>query len=306
MRTDFMQSNSRDLRLESQSLKGARSSSFLCLLLALCGGLSIATGCAGPAYSQGESAGNAGDNDFLPRSKKVKGGNSRRSSGEPGNFGGPGSSAPGPSGPDFDGPGCGPGPGGGPGFGGPGFGGPGPGGFCGGRPVGGGPGGPGGPGPGFRHGMGHGPLDLSSLNLTDDQKTRIKTQRSKTAPRARELQASIKAKKVEMRDLMFDPASTGKQILDKRQELRALQDEAETLMLNDFIAMRSVLTAEQLKHLPELKPGARVAQRAGDGPGTGVGPGAAPGGVDDGAGAGASEGSKKNIRADKESKDKSR
>jgi hypothetical protein len=102
---------------------------------------------------------------------------------------------------------------------------------------------------------------------------------------------------------MFDPASTGKQILDKRQELRALQDEAETLMLNDFIAMRSVLTAEQLKHLPELKPGARVAQRPGE-PGTGVGPGAAPGGVDDGAGAG--EGSKKNIRADKESKDKSR
>lgn len=102
---------------------------------------------------------------------------------------------------------------------------------------------------------------------------------------------------------MFDPASTGKQLLDKRQELRALLDEAETLMLNDFIAMRSVLTAEQLRHLPELKPGARVAQRAGDGPGgPGVGPGAGPGAVDNGAG----DGAKKNIRADKESKDKSR
>lgn len=217
-----------------------------------------------PVWAQGNNVG-FGDNDFLPRSKSGK-----HREPAPG-FDGPGANvAPGTGGPN-GGPGGGPGwppqdggPNGGPGFGGS-FGGPGgPGAPGSGFNPGGGPGGfSRGPG-GRRHGMG--PLDLSSLNLTEEQKSRIKAQRAKSAPRAKELMAAIRTKKTEMRDLMFDPAATGKQILDKRQELKTLQDESETLMLNDFIAMRGVLTTEQLKHLPELKPGRGLAQRPDDGP----------------------------------------
>lgn len=223
-----------------------------------------------PAWAQGDGV-TGGDNDFLPRSKRGR--YSRRISetqGSPAVGNGPGEGEPGPGGGPAGGPGgpvgSGPGPGfGGPGFGGPGFGGPGPG-F-------GGPGpGFGGPGPGFgsrlKHsGLGRAPLDLTSLNLTEEQKNRIKAQRAKSAPRARELQQLVKAKRLEMRDLMFDPAASAKQLTDKRQELRAAQDEAEALMLNDFIGMRSVLTAEQLKHLPELKPGRGLAQRGDSGGG---------------------------------------
>lgn len=256
---------------------GRRSLPLLVGLMLISGALTMVTSL--PARAQGDGVA-GGENDFLPRFKRGRKALRRISEtqaapaagtlpGE-GSGSGVGSGVTGGGGKgagDAD-------PGVAPGFGGPGpgFGGPGP-----------GPGfGGGGPGPGFggrlKHsGLGRAPLDLTSLNLTEEQKNRIKAQRAKSAPRARELQQVIKAKRMEMRDLMFDPSVTAKQLTEKRQELRAAQDEAETLMLNDFIGMRSVLTPEQLKHLPELKPGRGLAQR-GDSPGgRDFGP---PGGVD--------------------------
>lgn len=98
-------------------------------------------------------------------------------------------------------------------------------------------------------GMNRSPLDLSQLNLTDEQKTRITEQRSKAKGQGKELQAAIKAKRLEMRDMMFDPAFSPEQIRAKRAELRKVQEQAEMLMLNDFLSMRSVLTADQLRRL---------------------------------------------------------
>ena len=104
-------------------------------------------------------------------------------------------------------------------------------------------------GAGMGSGISRGPLDLSQLNLTDEQKTRITDQRGKSKGQAKELQGTIKAKRLEMRDMMFDPAFSPEQIRAKRQELRKVQDQAELLMLNDFLSMRSVLTPDQLKKL---------------------------------------------------------
>lgn len=98
-------------------------------------------------------------------------------------------------------------------------------------------------------GMNRAPLDLSQLNLTDEQKTRITEQRSKAKGQAKELQAAIKVKRLEMRDMMFDPSFSPEQIRAKRAELRKVQEQAEMLMLNDFLSMRSVLTADQLRRL---------------------------------------------------------
>ncbi|MBP9094410.1 Spy/CpxP family protein refolding chaperone [bacterium] len=98
-------------------------------------------------------------------------------------------------------------------------------------------------------GMNRSPLDLSQLNLTDEQKARITEQRSKSKGPAKELQQAIKSKRMEMRDMMFDPAFSAEQIRAKRAELRKVQDQAEMLMLNDFLSMRAVLTAEQLRRL---------------------------------------------------------
>ncbi len=98
-------------------------------------------------------------------------------------------------------------------------------------------------------GMNRSPLDLSQLNLTDEQKARITEQRSKAKGQAKDLQAAIKVKRLEMRDMMFDPAYSPEQIRAKRAELRKVQEQAEMLMLNDFLSMRSVLTADQLRRL---------------------------------------------------------
>lgn len=98
-------------------------------------------------------------------------------------------------------------------------------------------------------GMNRSPLDLSHLNLTDEQKARITEQRSKSKGPAKDLQQAIKSKRMEMRDMMFDPAFSAEQIRAKRSELRKVQDQAELIMLNDFLSMRAVLTADQLRRL---------------------------------------------------------
>lgn len=98
-------------------------------------------------------------------------------------------------------------------------------------------------------GMNRSPLDLSQLNLTDEQKARITEQRSKSKGQGKDVQQAIKSKRMEMRDMMFDPAFSAEQIRAKRTELRKLQDQAEMLMLNDFLSMRAVLTADQLRRL---------------------------------------------------------
>lgn len=116
---------------------------------------------------------------------------------------------------------------------------------------------------------GHAPLNLAALNLTEEQKNRIQQMRSQSAIQARELRRTLNQKKMEMRDMMFDPTATDDQIKAKRAELRRLQDRTEDVMINDFLSIRAVLTAEQRKRLPELKPGVgrRGPQMAGPGPG---------------------------------------
>lgn len=158
---------------------------------------------------------------------------------------------------------------------------PGPGGFRGGRHPGmaGGPrffdgagsaGQPGGfPGRGGRQQMGGGrqifggALNLQPLNLSEEQKQRIRDMRAQSSARARDLKKSLKEKRLEMRDMMFDPQSTESQIRAKRQELRRVQDQLEDVVIGDFLSVRSLLTPEQRKRLPEIKPGAAQPQPGG-------------------------------------------
>jgi len=141
----------------------------------------------------------------------------------------------------------------------------GPGGAPGGGPGGGGPGMRGGHGRRFNGGGAAGfgggevgfarmALDFSMLNLTDEQKNKIKATREKNTARAREIKQALMAKRTEFYDLMFSDTSTNDQITAKRDEIRALKDEQENLMLNDFLANRAVLTPEQRKKRAELKP----------------------------------------------------
>lgn len=94
-----------------------------------------------------------------------------------------------------------------------------------------------------------GPLDLSELNLTEEQKSKILAHRQKTKGKAKEVLQTLKEKRIELKEMMFDPEISATQIRAKRSEMRKLQDEAESIKLDDFLAIRTVLTAEQLKRL---------------------------------------------------------
>lgn len=117
---------------------------------------------------------------------------------------------------------------------------------------------------------GMGPLDLRPLNLTEEQKQKIQTTRQATAESVRLIRTNLKTVRGELKDMMFDPKASDSQIRSKRQEVRALQDKMDELLVNDFLKMRGVLTKEQLSHLSEAKPQPR--SRAGFADGDGFNP----------------------------------
>lgn len=98
-------------------------------------------------------------------------------------------------------------------------------------------------------------LDLTALNLTDEQKAKIQQLRKGTATRVREVRRKLFSGGQELRDMMFDPSASDDQIRAKGKELRKLHEQAEDMKLDDFLAIRGVLTPEQRKRLPDVKPG---------------------------------------------------
>ncbi len=104
-------------------------------------------------------------------------------------------------------------------------------------------------GGGMASAMGRNTLDLSQLNLSDEQKSRIAALRSKNKGVGKEILQSIKSKRAEMREMISDPTFSTAQIKAKRQELRSLLDDLESNKLDDLLAIRAILTPDQVKRL---------------------------------------------------------
>lgn len=102
--------------------------------------------------------------------------------------------------------------------------------------------------------FGREPLDLTVLNLTAEQKTKIQTMRAANGKKARAIRADLKVRRDQFRDMLFDPAATNEQIVETRKAVNKLQTQAEDLMLNDFLGIRKLLTKEQLELLPQVRP----------------------------------------------------
>lgn len=134
----------------------------------------------------------------------------------------------------------------------------------------------GGPGLGPMGGPGgRGRLDLTPLGLSEDQKAKIQEMRQQTRMKVRELRKTMLERQSSLRSLMFSPESSESQIRASRRELRTIQDQIDETNLNDLLSIRSLLTAEQKKRLPECMPDRRrVAAEAAGRPGSG--PGAVP------------------------------
>ncbi len=123
-----------------------------------------------------------------------------------------------------------------------------------------GPGGPGGPGGPDRRGhhehdsmFGRGPLDLTALGLTDDQKQKIAQMHADNGIKMRELMKKRRELMGQMRDTMFQADVSEAQIKAKRDEVRQVQERLEDLRLNDFLSIRALLTPEQKLKLKDIK-----------------------------------------------------
>ena len=102
--------------------------------------------------------------------------------------------------------------------------------------------------------FGPGPLNLTPLNLTPEQKQKIQDIRKRTGTKARDLRKTLKEKRIKMRDAMFDPDVSEAKLREQHKEVSKLQQKAEEAMFEDFLSIRGLLTPEQKKHLPEVKP----------------------------------------------------
>jgi Spy/CpxP family protein refolding chaperone len=131
------------------------------------------------------------------------------------------------------------------------------------------PGGPGGPDRKGRRDrdplFGRGPLDLTPLGLTDDQKQKIAQMHTENATKMRDLLKKRHELSGQMKDTMLGADVTETQIKAKRDEVRQVQEKLEDLRLNDFLAIRALLTPEQKLKLKDVKI-VEGRPREGDGP----------------------------------------
>lgn len=115
---------------------------------------------------------------------------------------------------------------------------------------------------GGRQWFGRQPIRLDRLNLSEKQKQRIQAMRQGNATRAREVNKQLRSKRAHLKEMLFDPGASQAQILEQQAQYSSLRNQADEIMLNDFLGIRSVLTKEQLDRLPEIKPGTRTGSTA--------------------------------------------
>jgi len=97
-------------------------------------------------------------------------------------------------------------------------------------------------------------LDLTPLNLTAEQKQKFQDNRRETLKKMGELHKALKTKRDDLNNALFEPDSTETTLRDKREEVTSLHEQIDDLKFEELITLRSLLTAEQKKHLPEIKP----------------------------------------------------
>lgn len=139
---------------------------------------------------------------------------------------------------------------------------------------------------GMGGGMGQRKLDLTPLNLTEQQKTQIQQMRQATRTRAKDVRRDLQSKQMSLRNMLFSPDASEQDIKASRRQLRETQDQLDEIMLEDLLNIRRTLTAEQRQKLPMVAPGGGGGgggpQFGGGGGGRrqfGGGPGGGPGAI---------------------------
>jgi len=92
------------------------------------------------------------------------------------------------------------------------------------------------------------------LNLTDEQKEKIKTLRQQGQERTKAQREQLMTKRRELNELVRSANSSREQAIAKQREVNTLQNQLAEARMNTWFDMRAVLTPEQLSQLEQLKP----------------------------------------------------
>lgn len=118
--------------------------------------------------------------------------------------------------------------------------------------------------PGGHGGRHHGKADgangpvmkmFDRLNLTADQKTRLKAIKDRYATATKAQHQSLKTKWKELSTLMKSAGANRDAALAKQREINVIQAQLAESRVNAWFEARAVLTPEQLKQLEAMKPG---------------------------------------------------
>ncbi|MBX9689733.1 MAG: Spy/CpxP family protein refolding chaperone [Candidatus Obscuribacterales bacterium] len=107
-------------------------------------------------------------------------------------------------------------------------------------------------------------LDLTPLGLSDEQKDKIKAMREQSRDKIKDLRKNFMERQNEMRSLMFNPEASESQIRAAHLQVRKLQNQMDETNMNDLLAIRSMLSPEQRKRLPDCMPGRGAAGANGE------------------------------------------
>jgi Spy/CpxP family protein refolding chaperone len=95
-------------------------------------------------------------------------------------------------------------------------------------------------------------LNLSQLQLTDDQERKIKDARKFARLKLHELKQAKAEKTAQLKTILFSPAATDVQIRACAEEIRCLQASIDTINLDSLVQLRAILTPEQRSRLAAL------------------------------------------------------
>lgn len=93
---------------------------------------------------------------------------------------------------------------------------------------------------------------FSKLNLTEDQKSKLKAQRESSVQQVKTLREQLKTERSKLMSTLFDPNSTKTEMLSQQAKVNALQNQMAKVRIENIAYLKGILTAEQKKTLSQI------------------------------------------------------
>ena len=93
---------------------------------------------------------------------------------------------------------------------------------------------------------------MKELNLTDDQKQKLKSQRTAAQGQMKSIRKQLMNEHKKMAEIMFSPNSTKAEMIAQHQKVMAIQNQLAMLRINNISAFKEILTVEQKSKLQKV------------------------------------------------------